>query len=88
MKSHFIPGLLIGGVLGAALASLALFSGPIAIRDQVFDETSEDLIKTARQLDNCSAAYVVSHGGRLPKGTLVQGEGRALVVVGFDALRD
>lgn len=82
--SHFIPGFLIGGVAGIVFTAVLLLSGPIATRDRIFNETSTDLIQTTQQLGRCSAAYVASHDGKLPKGTVVQGEGRGMIVVGFD----
>ncbi len=80
----FIPGFLVGGITGMAVTAALCLSGPIATRDRVFNEVSSDLLQTVDQLQRCSTAYVASHDGKLPKGSLVEGEGRSMIVIGFE----
>ncbi|EAQ3238997.1 hypothetical protein EA560_21840 [Salmonella enterica] len=68
----FIPGLLVGAALGIVGTGALWYFGPKPIEN-------------ARLVERCTVAYVQSHGGMLPKGTLVQGEGREVIVVGYDA---
>lgn len=73
--SHFVPGFLVGAAVGIIFCGALYITGPKVTYDRVLDETGADLIRTAGQLDGCTAAYVASHGGKLPRGMLVQGKG-------------
>lgn len=84
VQNHFLPGLLIGCCVGIVGCGALVYTGPIATRDRAFNNISTDLIRTTQQLEKCSVAFVNSHGGKLPKGTHVQGEVSGIIVVGFD----
>ena len=80
--------LLIGFLMGFAIAIPVFYAlyffGPKQVYDQAVAELGERAIENARGVENCTRAYVASHGGQIPKGTLVRGEGVGLAVVGFD----
>ncbi|EAT5352704.1 TPA: hypothetical protein ACG0NO_004150 [Enterobacter hormaechei subsp. steigerwaltii] len=68
----FIPGLLVGTALGIVGTGAVWYLSPKPIEN-------------ARLAERCTVAYVQSHDGMLPKGTLVQGKGKEVIVVGYDA---
>lgn len=83
-NNAFIPGLLVGTALGVMASAALWYFGPKQTYDRVLDETGRDMLENARMVERCTEAYVQSHDGVIPKGTLVQGEGRALIVIGYD----
>ena len=83
MKNHFIPGFLIGCLFGIIITYTMWYFGPKAVYQQVFKEDSEMILKLGKNLNACSAAYIKSHGGLLPKGTVVETNGSTITVLDY-----
>ena len=76
--SHFIPGLLIGALLGGLLIYILVWTGPISVRDKVIDEQSQHIIELASE----EPSYAVIDGMRINAETCraQTNEGKPLTV--------
>lgn len=84
-NGHFTIGFLTGAAVFTILSAGFYFIGPKQTYDHALNDMGARAIANATQVESCTRAFLNSHNGKLPKGTLVEGVGAGIVVVGYEA---